>query len=48
MGYSEFPDDNRKGRQKAVTSILILLGHYRQQRITYDVGTSVMLRWKLD
>ena len=30
MGYMIFPDVNRIGRPKAVTSIPILLGHYRQ------------------
>ena len=29
MGYKVFPDVNRLGRPKAVTSIPILLGHYR-------------------
>ena len=30
MGYSVFPGVNRIGRPKTVTSIPILLGHYRQ------------------
>ena len=30
MGYRVFPDVNRIGRPKAVTTIPILLGHYRQ------------------
>ncbi len=30
MGYRAFPKVKRIGRPKAVTSILILLGHYRQ------------------
>ena len=30
LGYRIFPDVNRIGRPKAITSILILLGHYRQ------------------
>ena len=30
MGYRVFPDVNRIGRPKVVTSIPILLGHYRQ------------------
>ena len=30
MGYRLFPDVNRIGRPKAVPSIPILLGHYRQ------------------
>ena len=29
MGYRVFPDINRIGRPKAVTSIPILLGYYR-------------------
>ena len=32
MGYRVFPDVNRIGRPKAVTSIPILLGHCRQLR----------------
>ena len=30
MGYRVFPDVNRIARPKAVTSIPILLGHFRQ------------------
>ena len=33
MGYNLIIEVNKKGRLKAVTSIPILLGHYRQLRI---------------
>ena len=35
MGYRVFPDVNRIGRPKAVTSIPIFLGHYRQLHIMF-------------
>ena len=34
-GYRVFPDVNRISRLKAVTSIPVLLGHYRRLRNTF-------------
>ena len=37
IGYYVFPDVNRIGRPNAVTSIPILLGHYRQLRLLFSL-----------